>query len=235
MDFLTLKTTLQRFKLELFSVNDIVKLTNLSKDSVRNKLSLLEKQQKIYRIKKGHYSLNKIENKFLLQKAFSETYIGLYSALEYYESTTQRFTNLDLITKKLKHNQRVQDTQIDFHKIKEELFFGYKKIHINNTELFISKIEKTLVDCIYFSNKVYLTEIREFIRKYKEEINKELLMTYLGKINSSTLNKRLGYLLEKEGIKLDLEFNNTYEKLNVNIPAKGKKNKYWKLIINEEV
>lgn len=226
---------MERFKLELFSVNDIVKVTNLSKSVVRNKLSLLEKQQKIYRIKKGHYSLNKIENKFLLQKAFKETYIGLHSALEYYGSTTQRFTNLDLITKKLKHNQKVQDTEIDFHKVKEELFFGYKKIHINNTEVFISNIEKTLIDCIYFSNKLYLTEIQEFIRKYKEEINKEVLMTYLEKINSSTLNKRLGYLLEKEGIYLDLEFNTKYEKLNVNKSAKGKKNTYWKLIINEEI
>lgn len=63
-----------------------------------------------------------------------------------------------------------------------------------------------------------------------------LLLIYLNKINSSILNKRIGYLLELLGILLiGITINNKYEKLNKNLNEKGIKNKKWKLIINEEL
>ena len=112
---------------------------------------------------------------------------------------------------------------------------GYEKVIINNTQVFISNIEKTIIDCIYFSSKVYLSETDEFIKKNKKNINKILLATYLNKINSSVLNKRVGYLLERNNIILKkLKTNNKYEKLNKNLSANGVKDKKWKLIINEE-
>jgi len=236
MDFLTLQRTLQDLNLEIFTLNDIVKITGQKKEVIKSKLTLLTKQKKIFRLKKGYYSLIKVENKLQLQKAYKETYIALYSALEYYESTTQRFNNLDLITKNILNNQQIHNTSINFHKIKEDAFFGFEKIIINNTEVFISNIEKTIIDCIYFSSKIYLTEIIDFIKKYKQKINTNLIIEYLNKINSSTINKRVGYLLETQGITITgIILNKKYEKLNKNLSEKGIKNDKWKLIINEEI
>jgi predicted transcriptional regulator of viral defense system len=236
MKFLELQQKLQELKLNVFTLNDILKITGQTKEITKSKLTILIKQKKIIRLKKGYYSLLKIENKFQLQKIYKETYIALQSALEYYESTTQRFKNLDLITKNILSKQNVNETTINFHKVKKNMFFGYKKIIVNNTEIFISNIEKTIIDCIYFSSKVYLTESLQFIKKYKEEIDLDLLTNYLEKISSSILNKRIGYLLELQGIKLkDLNINNKYEKLNINKTTKGNKNRKWKLIINEEL
>lgn len=236
MDFYTLQNTINKLNLGIFTLNDLVKITNQKKSVVQSKLTILVKQNKIQRIKKGYYSLNRIENKFQLQKAFKETYIGLQSALEYYGSTTQRFNNLDLITKKTLNKQELTEVKIEFHKVKKKMFFGYKKQVINNTETFISNIEKTIIDCVYFNSKVYLTDVVDFIKKYKKEINTDILNHYLSKISSSTLNKRIGYVLETQGITLkNLEINNKYEKLNINKTIKGIKNKKWKLIINEEI
>lgn len=236
MNLITIIKTLEHLQLDIFTLNDLIKITNQKKEIIKNKLTLLVAQKKIFRIKKGHYSTKKINNKFQLQKTYNQTYICLQSALEYYGSTTQRFNNLDLITKKTLNNQEINKTKITFHKVKKNMFFGYQKNTINNTEIFISNIEKTIIDCIYFSSKVYLTDTIDFIKKFKEKIDITLLKTYLNKINSSTLNKRTGYLLELQGIKItNLKINNKYEKLNNNLQNKGTKNKKWKLIINEEL
>ncbi len=236
MDFFTIQKKLRELNLEIFTLNDIIKITGQKRTIAKNKLSLLAKQQKIYRVKRGYYSLSKIESKFQLQKIYKDTYISLYSSLEYYESTTQRYNNLDLITKKVLYDTTIDGTAINFHKVKNSLFFGYKKIMVNNTEAFISNIEKTIIDCLYFSSKVHLSEVVQFIKKYWKKINLELLEEYLAKIGSSSLNKRAGYLLERENILLkNVKINNKYEKLNTNKNLKGPRSTKWKLIINEEL
>jgi len=236
MDYFSLQKNLEDFGFEIFTLNDIVKITGQKKDVVKSTVTRLVKQKKIFRLKANYYSLRKIDNKFQLQKLYTNTYIGLNSALEFYGTTTQRFNTLDLITIKKLKIQNIENTEIDFHKVKSALFFGYKKIRINNTEIFISNTEKTIIDCIYFSSKVYLTEINEFIRLNKKVINSEIILDYLNKINSSTLNKRAGYLLELNNIKLKgLKINSKFERLNKNLVGNGTNNSTWKLIINEEL
>jgi len=236
MKYFTLRNYLEEIGLEIFTLNDVVKISEQKKEVVKSSLTRLVRQEKFYRLKANYYSLRKIENKFLFQKLYPNTYIGLYSALEYYGTTTQRYNNLDLITQKTLRNQNIENIEIDFHKMKTELFFGFKKIPFNNTEVFISNIEKTIIDCTIFSSKVYLSDINEFIRLNKEILNLELILNYLQKIDSSTLNKRVGYLFELNGIDLNgLEINNKYERLNKNLGQSGTKDTKWKLFINEEI
>ena len=236
MDFFTLYRILEDFDLEIFTVNDVVKITGQRKAVVINTLARWVSQRKIVRLKNQFYSLKKIENKFLFQKLFQNTYIGLYSALEYYGSTTQRFTNLDLITKNTLKDQVVENINVNFHKVKKNLFFGFMKVKISHTELFISSIEKTIIDCTYFSSKVYLSEISTFIQSHKDRIDNSSLVTYLNRINSPVLNKRVGYLLERNGLSIDnLNINNKYDRLNMNLKADGRKDRNWKLIINENL
>lgn len=236
MDFLTFRNILSEFGLEIFTLNDAIKITGQSKNVIKSTLSRLAKQNKIFKIKKGYYSLEKIDNKFLLSKTFNDTYIGLNSALEYYQSTTQRFNNLDLITKKIKNTQKINDTKIRFHKVKDKMFFGYEKQTIGKNSIFISDVEKTVIDCCYFSSKIYLTEINDFIENMKNKIDKNKFKIYLNRIDSSALNKRAGYLLEKNGILIEgLRIDSKYEKLNINLSRKGIRNSQWKIIINEEL
>lgn len=236
MDFLSLQRKLEEFGLNIFTLNDVVKISGQKKEVVKSTLSRLVNQNKVFRLKKKYYSLRKIENKFQLQKLFTETYIGLHSALEFYGSTTQRFNNLDLITNKVLKTQSIEDTVVQFHKVKQGLFFGYEKIQINNVQVFISSIEKTIIDCTYFSSKIYLTEIDELIKKNKRKIKAAIITAYLNKINSSVLNKRVGYLLELNNIQLkNVMLNNKYEILNKNLSRTGTKNTRWKLIVNEKL
>lgn len=234
MDILSFQRSLNELGLEVFTSNDFVKITNQTKDVANTVLCRWENQKKIYRLTKGFYSMHKIDSKFQLQKVFSETYIGLNSALEYYQSTTQRFRNLSLISIRVLNNQNLRNFDVTFYKVKENMFFGFEKQNIGGIQIFVSNMEKTIIDCVYFSDTVYLSEINEFIKKTKSKINVHILKVYLDKIGSFALNKRVGYLLEKQGIIIEgLELNNKYEKLNKNLGKQGEKNKKWKLIINE--
>ena len=231
-----LRKILDEYNLFIFTLNDVVKITNQKKEVVKDFLSNQIKKNRIYRLKKNYYSFIKIMNKFQIANIYSNSYIGLNSALEFYGTTTQRYNNLELISKKSAREQTINDIKIQKHKVQEKLFFGYEREIVENIDFFVSNIEKTIIDCVYFSNKVYLSETREFIRQKKEQIDLTKLSKYLKQINSKVLNKRIGYLLELEGIELkNLKINNKYEKLNNKIKNKGTKNKKWKLIINEEL
>lgn len=234
MEFFSLFRELEKYGLEIFTLNDVIKITGQKREVVKSTLARLVKQNKLFRLKNKYYSIREIENKFLFQKLFKDTYIGLHAALEYYRSTTQRFNNLDLITKNVLKDQIIRNTQINFHKVKGEMFFGFEKQRISETDVFVSNIEKTIIDCTYFSSKVYLSEISSFIDANTQEINAKRLTIYLQKINSAVLNKRVGYLLERKGISLgNIEINNKYDRLNINLGEHGSKDRKWKLIINE--
>lgn len=234
MDLFNFQKELRELDLELFTLNDAVKIMGSSKEVVKSTLSRWVKQKKIRRLKKNYYSLYDIESKYQLQKLFQNTYVGLQSALEFYESTTQRFNNVDLVSRNYLQDQEINSTFINFHKVTGKLFFGFKKEKIKNTTFFISSKEKTIIDCVYFSSKVYLSEVNDFIKKNKNDLNIQLLQEYLQKINSSTLNKRAGYLLELHGIYIrNLQIDAKVIKLNKNISKEGIINKKWNVLINE--
>lgn len=235
MDFFSFSRSVETLGFEIFTLNDAVKVSGQKKAVVISALSRWVKQEKLFRVKNQYYSLKRIETHFLYQKLFPDTYIGLHSALEYYGSTSQRFTNLDLITKKVLYDQPVQNVTVNFHKVRKNLFFGYKKVRTGQTDVFISNLEKTLIDCTFFLSKVYLSETDAFISAFRDKINLEILQLYLNKVNSSVLNKRVGYLLERNHLLIhNLHINSKYERLNSMIDDNGHRDKKWKLIINED-
>lgn len=236
MQLIQLQKELSKLDRVIFTLNDVVKLTGQKKEIVKVFLSNQVTKNKIYRIKRNQYSFEEITNKFQLAKLYPESYLALNSALEFYETTTQQYNTIELISKKSLLLKKVSEIRIRNHKVREELFFGYEKKTIDNIEFFVSNIEKTIIDCIYFSNKVYLSEVLQFIRLKKNELDKNKIIQYLDKIHSSVLTKRTGYLLELENIIIkDIQINSKYEKLNKNLSLKGSKNKKWKLIVNEEL
>jgi len=52
MKYLTLQRRLQEFNLEIFTLNDIIKITGQKKDIIKSKLTILVKQKKLFRLKK---------------------------------------------------------------------------------------------------------------------------------------------------------------------------------------
>ncbi len=233
MEFLKFIKELKKYNLTIFTTNDIVKITNQNKNTVNHFIKNQVEKQNIFQLKKGFFSVKQIENKYLYSKIFKNTYISLNSALEFYSITTQRYNNLELISEKELKSTNINDTQINI--IKSKHYFGFEKHEIeDNQTIFVANKEKLLIDCLLNLKMVYLSEIMNFIKQTK--FNIERLQNYLKQINSASLNKRIGYLLELNKISINLEINNKYELLNTNLKNNElRKNKKWKLIINEDL
>lgn len=233
MQFLELKSILESLGMKIFSINDIAKITNKSKDYLKVYLQNHIKKGNLEVLKKGNYTFYNL-TKYELSSMYSNSYISLYSALEYYNLTTQLYTQLDLISLKQIKKIKIDNTIIEFHKISNNKFFGFNKEKYRNGNIFIADYEKLIIDCILFF--VSINEINEAIIKIKEKLNIEKIIIYLNKINNNILNKRLGYLLDINGIDIfnKIKIMKNYEKLNQKLKKNGMKNKKWKLIINEE-
>ena len=55
MDFLSLQRKLEEFGLDIFTLNDVVKISGQKKEVIKSTLSRLVNQNKVFRLKKKYY------------------------------------------------------------------------------------------------------------------------------------------------------------------------------------
>ena len=195
----------------------------------------LRKNLKIHRIEKNKYSV--YDDPFLIASRITwPSYISCWSALNFHKMTEQIPQTIQVITVKDKKPIKFFHTRIQFIKIKKENFFGFKKINYNDFEIFIADKEKTLIDCLLLK-KVSFPEIKEILNENVKILNVSKIIRYLKIINNSSLTKRLGFLLENLDYevykKLKKHIDLTYTTLDYSRQNKGRKNKKWRLILND--
>ena len=217
----------------IFSLNELSKFLKKDKKYLSMYLNKHLKNENIYQIRKGWYSFEKVQDKYLVSKTFKGTYISFNSAIEFYGFSTQKYIKLELLSLTQKKQQIILDWDVEFTKIKKQHFFGYKKEMYKGEEILIADKEKLLIDCLLNQKKVTLEDTKEYLSSIINELNIEKLYNYLQKINSYALNKRIGFLLQKQGINLQLKINSKYEVLDINKSKSNKKNKTWKIIEND--
>lgn len=234
MNILELQTKVREFNLNIFTINDVSKLMDKDKSYLKVFLNNHVKKGNIVSLKRGYYALNEVENIFLYSKLVSDSYISLNSALEYYGLTTQIYVGLQLISLKRIRSFNVGDVGIQVKKISGKRFFGYKRM---NHSIFVANLEKMLIDCIYYSDSVYISEINNAIKQIKTKINIDLLVSYLNDFGSLIVSKRLGYLLDINGIDIfdSITIGSKFDLLNSRLSFKGTKDEKWKLIIDEDL
>ena len=230
MDIHSFKKELTKLDLQIFSLNEAQKILQVNKNTLYTTLSRWTNKKHIHRIRKGWYSTEPLENKFLIQATYPNTYIGLRSAIEYHGKTTQRYNTIDLLIEEPKKTQHVSTYTVAFHTSKHH--FGYYKERIDTQEIFVSNIEKTVIDLIHFSHKVPLQTTETFINKAKEEIDTERLKDYLLHTNINALTKRVGFLLQKHGVTLDIQTTKPYQKLDKTQKKEGRRIPRWNIIDN---
>lgn len=145
---------------------------------------------------------------------FYPSYISLWSAFQYYGTTTQLPLKVQVIGPK---NFNIESVEM----IRSSNIWGYKKIKYRNFEVFMADLEKAIIDSI-ISGKVPLEELNTAIIK----TNKAKMQEYALRVNNNTA-KIVGYLYEINGI----EMNDLYNKIKndrnyVKIPLKAYKNRW---------
>ncbi|MFH1390941.1 MAG: type IV toxin-antitoxin system AbiEi family antitoxin [Candidatus Diapherotrites archaeon] len=217
-------------------------------ESSTNKLIFgLIKKKWVERIEKGKYVLLPLEagpqaeyevNPLIVAgKLIEPYYVGFWSALNHYGITEQPAKTVFIASTKQKKMLKFHNTKFRFIKLKEETFFGFKEEWVDNVKILFSDKEKTIIDCLYLMQ--YSGGLSETLKAFKEKIDYKKLTEYALKVNDLGTIKRLGYLLEKlgkkEAKKLKSKVSGGYACLDSNLPAKGNKNKEWRIIENADI
>lgn len=181
-------------KIPVITKSDVKKIKDITDDYAYTFLNRLFKKNKIKKIKKGMYTYS--DNVYeIATNIYSPSYISLLSASYFKGYTEQIINTIQIITTKSYKKINFENYKIEFYKSNESLFFGYEKQKFNNTFLFIADDEKLLIDALLFQEKMgNFDEIIKLIKKVNIDENK--LIKYLNKINNTSLNKRIGFLLE---------------------------------------
>jgi predicted transcriptional regulator of viral defense system len=175
-------------KFPLFNFNDarlfLIK-NGASEIYTRKFLSLMIKSGMIYRLTKGKYTMHR--NSDIIGFAFQPFYYGLGSALNYHDVTEQQYNTTIITPRNIRSGTRVIFglNSVIYH-IPKELFFGYDRIKTSNFYVYISDMEKTLVDMVYFrlvpedyvyeniAKKIDPSRLKEYLKNYKDPVKEEV-------------------------------------------------------------
>ncbi len=208
-------------KMPVFSISDLNQIIN-NRDYAKKFLKKLCGEGKIRKIRKNTYTFHKddfIISSFLVKPS----YVSSVSALSYHKLITQIPNEVFCAT--LKKSENIGKINF-FH---TDYFFGYKEENYENFRILVAEPEKAIIDSFSI---VPVSLFEEAI----EEITADKMIMYLKKISKSSIIKRVGYLMEKNGTDIYESvkriINYKYVLLDPLLKNKGKKNKKWGVIDN---
>ena len=108
------------------------------------------------------------------------SYVSLEYALGFYELIPEKVTVITSVTTKKTKIFKNLLADFEYHSIKNDLFFGFKKEIDNNQEFFIALPEKALLDYFYLNSHFQgsFSELESLRLQNLENLNTELLETY---------------------------------------------------------
>jgi predicted transcriptional regulator of viral defense system len=231
---------------QIFSFDQLYQKTHIGKGTLRVILFRLEEKGFIERIDKGKYliiPLGSEKGKYTLHEFVIGSYlvdpyaVSYWSALHHYGLTEQIPTTVFVQTPARKSKSTLEIFGVNYQivRVKEEKFFGIRKEWIGETPVSITDKEKTIVDCL--DKLHYSGGIIEVAKSLKNSsLDHDRLTDYALQIDNFAVIRRLGYLCEKMGVPINLPplRSKKYLLLDPTMPAQGKNDPKWRLVINND-
>jgi predicted transcriptional regulator of viral defense system len=231
---------------QVFSFSQLYEKTHIKKEVLKVILSRMEEKGSIERIEKGKYliiPLSSEKGKYTLHEFVIASYlvepyaISYWSALHYYGLTEQIPNTVFVQTPARKKKSQMEIFGVNYQivRMKEDKFFGIRKEWIEETPVSITDKEKTIIDCL--DKPHYAGGIIEAAKALKNSsLDYDKLRTYAIRMDNFAVIRRLGYLSERMGVPLDLPQPRSryYLLLDPTMPAKGKNDPKWRLVINHD-
>jgi len=223
---------IKNLNLSVLSIPDISRIIGKDRRYAALYMKRLENRGVINRIEKGKYALQDTDPLAVATNLVIPSYISFLSGLAYYHKTTQIPITIQVVTT-ISKNDVDYRSRITFVKFDRKRLFGYKKEKIGNGSVFIGEIEKVIVDSLFMPKYCPISETMNAFYG----IDAEKILNYALKMDSIVTLKRLGYLLELNGIdvyeRIKDRINKRYDLLNPMLPPAGKSNNKWMLKLNE--
>ncbi len=214
----------------IFTSNDILRYSHITPKSLAKSVYRLKQQYGIYKIEKNKFSLT--DDPFIVaSNIVYPSYLSFTTSLYLHNALDQIINQLDIATPVRKKMIMFNSTILNFHYIKPDLMFGYRKIRRENSYIFLADIEKTIIDILYRPD---ICNISNIINIPAKSINKKILKEYLQRVNIEAVRRRTGYIMEYMGMPLNIKIGNkSAYKLNPYNKNLGKYIKKWNLYDNE--
>lgn len=210
----------------LFTVNDAQRALGMKRTSLREKLSRLARREAIHRIERGKYTAH---DDPMVYATYIETpsYVSLWSALRYYDLTTQQPTQVQVMVP----TSRRDLPDIGFYQTGR--LFGFGRRRYDGFEIFVADEERLLLDCLS-RKQVPVSALTELL----EAVDPERAAAYAARLGRNSVKKRVGYLLERvrgvtvEGLRVS---DRNYPVLDLAGPADGEPDSRWRIRVNVDV
>jgi len=157
--------TLPYFKKELiYNLGKNEKTHNLADSTIDTYISRFLKHKDIISLKRGFYVTTDFYNKhrndttylfYLSNILRSPSYISSWTALQYYNLTTEIIHTITAVTTKVTRSYKTKIGAFSYQSIKKDLFSDFSLIKNDDFEFFIATPAKALFDLLYFKTKQF--------------------------------------------------------------------------------
>jgi len=201
-----------------------------SKFALKKKIYQLKEKGWLVPLRRGLYFISDISSRgfvnispVVIAGAFQkDSYVSLDSALSYYGLFEQMLRTVSSVTKFKTKKYVFQNNTYRYMKINKRLYFGFKTENIEGYYAKVAKLEKVILDYLYFKNDTYSIDlVLEKLQKAKDIIDVRKLFIYARKFPETT-KRKLGFILDL--LKMDTK------DLHKTIKSKG----YSKLTANSK-
>ena len=158
------------------SIARIVNSNSKSKQYAKQLIHHMLAKGNIKRLSKGHYT--RFDDPSLAVYCFQPAYLGLQDALSFHNLWEQETIPVVITTKKVRLGiRKVFGMNVLIRHIDKKYFFGYDYIKQDGFYLPYSCIEKTIIDMVYFREKIN----KELSKEIKKRVDFKRLSSYMNK------------------------------------------------------
>jgi predicted transcriptional regulator of viral defense system len=180
------KNLLEQLKpLPYFSKNTVYQLgkqLELKDSTVNTYISRFLKSKEIIQLKKGFYvttdfferNKNDVSYSFYLANIIrTPSYVSSWTALQYYDLTTEAIYSITSVTPKVTRNYQTKAGNFSYQSIKKDLFSGFS-IAKGKFDFFIASPSKALFDLLYFRTNQFRSKSAKNIKALIEELRVDI-------------------------------------------------------------
>lgn len=211
----------------------------MTRQVMRNLVNKLFKNGWLVRIKKGIYVISTMESRgFLTLSVFKtaqilvkDSYVSFEKALQHHGMFDQYLKIIVSVSLKAYKTVEIYDTNYKFIKTKKKFFYGWEEQRVENYLVRIATAEKAILDMLCFARNIYSIDlVLEKLREYKNDFDFARL-NELSKKQTTTVQRIVGFLLDKINVDSEYLHNLIREKKNCSYMTKDSTefNARWRL------
>lgn len=184
-----------------FELKELLASSGDSPKSLKNQLSTWTRSDKLTRLRRGKYLLNKPYRKssfsvyFISNCLLRPSYVSLQTALQFHGLIPEGVAQIQAVTPKHGQTWETKLGTFKYHSIKQDRFWGYKQYssgeeNLIQNQFFLARPEKTLLDLFYLQKGNWPTRrIKEMRFQNPGKINKDVLEGFSNRYNSPKVSR----------------------------------------------